>query len=102
VKVKGNRGYVYLIHFDAPIGTSRHSAQHYVGWALDPHERLTAHTLGYGAKITRYASKVARVGMMLAAAEIGSRYDERRVKRSHRHADYCPMCCARPRRLVRW
>jgi predicted GIY-YIG superfamily endonuclease len=38
-------GYVYLLHFDKPICSSR-PAQHYVGWTKDLDERLWKHKKG--------------------------------------------------------
>jgi predicted GIY-YIG superfamily endonuclease len=92
------RGSLYLVHFGRPIGSRRHQAQHYIGWAQDVDARIGEHLAGRGARILAYVASqdIAVVTYVLATG--ATRADERRVKRHRHHAHYCPLCSPRPRR----
>ena len=88
------QGTVYLLHFLEPIGNPTHRqamAQHYIGWALDPAERISVHTAGAGAAIVR-AVQANGIGFLVAATWPGSRRLERRLKNRKCAPRYCPIC----------
>ena len=39
-------GFVYLLHFERPIAPGRHTAQHYIGHAVDLAARIQTHVRG--------------------------------------------------------
>ena len=89
---------VYLLHFEpayvAPIGdTGRLKlAGHYLGsCAGDPADRLADHLAGRGSPLVR-AAVAAGCAVTVVRTWRGGRLEERRLKRRHRHADYCPLC----------
>jgi len=54
-----NDGRVYVFHFDRPIGTDKHQAQHYLGYTpRTVEERLADHKAGRGARITQVANEL--------------------------------------------
>ena len=99
-------GHIYLFHFSRPLGNPanrRAMASHYLGWALDPEERIAAHLGGRGAAITRAA---VAAGITLTPHIIGPAVKdvEWLIKRSIKQTScLCPDCCrtrgARPRPL---
>lgn len=92
----GVPGTVYVLHLTPPY---RH-ARHYVGWtAGDVAERIAAHLEGRGSPLIR-AAIAAGADVQLAATIAGSRGLERRLKRWHKTAQFCPTCCT-DRRLAR-
>lgn len=92
---------VYLLHFDRPIGTARHSAQHYIGFVADSRQldrRLKQHEQGRGAAIT--AAAVAQgIKLQLADWWRGSRWLERKLKNRKNARYLCPICRARAARI---
>lgn len=89
-------GWVYLLHFAAPIGAHdnpRGMARHYVGWSPDPQRRLWAHRAGRGAALTRAVVECG-IQMTIAAMWPGYRSDEREAKRQKNAPRVCPVCRA--------
>jgi hypothetical protein len=88
------QGTVYLLHFLEPIGNPanrRAMAQHYIGWAQDPANRISVQTAGNGAAIVR-AVQAKGVGFLVAATWPGTRSLERRLKNRKCAPRYCPIC----------
>ncbi|MBI3942959.1 MAG: GIY-YIG nuclease family protein [Chloroflexi bacterium] len=87
-------GYVYILHFDRKY---QHS-QHYVGYTKDIDRRMAQHRRGWSLG-TRYlmAVKEAGIGWFVTVFD-GGRDLERKIKRSHNTARYCPVCQAERRR----
>jgi predicted GIY-YIG superfamily endonuclease len=56
-------GYVYIIQLERPMGSTRHSARFYIGWAKNIDTRLADHRAGRGS------------AMLRAAVERGIRFD---------------------------
>lgn len=84
---------VYLIHFDAPLGTQKHQAQHYIGTCEDKrlNERIEEHRSKRGASIT--AECVRRnIQFKVVRTFRGGRRKERELKNRKRAADLCPVC----------
>lgn len=83
---------VYLLHFEAPVGRSRH----YVG-STEAHSlrtRLKRHRAGTGAALT--AEAVHRgIGIRLAYIwPAKDRSDEKAIKARYRMNNICPYCRA--------
>jgi len=96
---------LYLLHFEpaytAPIGdTGRVKvAQHYLGSTGSTAElRLAEHLAGHGSPLVK-AAVAAGCVVELVAVGAGGKQAERRLKRRHRHADYCPRCRTAPKPL---
>lgn len=115
------KGTVYLFHFHQPIGSERHQATHYVGWAENLERRIAEHFSGQGARIMAYVSgwrkrdadpeslfpdyresyrvqELAITWDVVVLAEGVTRDYERAIKRHRNHKHYCPVCVDRPRR----
>jgi len=89
----GVPGTVYVLHLDPPY---RH-AGHYVGWTEgDVDARIAMHLRGQGSPLIRAATALG-VRVQLAITIAGSRGLERRLKRWHKTAQFCPICRARPK-----
>ncbi len=73
-------GFVYIIELDAPLGSAKHQARYYVGWALSIEARLAEHRSGNGAAMLRAANERG-IGYRIVASFPGSRDDERKIKR---------------------
>lgn len=85
---------VYLHHFDSPLGSEKHQAQHYLGSCVDLKARDTLHHTGKGAKIL--AACVAQgIGFKVVRVWAGGRRLERKLKNRHNHAKLCPVCNAK-------
>ena len=84
---------VYLIHFDQPIGSTRHQAQHYIGFASKSlKKRLEEHRNGNGAAIM---AEVARRGITWKVVKTwshGTRVLERQLKNQKHAWTHCPVC----------
>lgn len=91
-------GILYLLHFRPSF---KH-AQHYLGFTSfsDVSKRVYQHLQGRGATLTSYAVK-AGCKLLLVAKASGERCDERRLKRQHHRARFCPICCKQKRVGVR-
>lgn len=85
---------VYLIHITEPIGDTDNphgSAQHYVGWAIDVHERLRHHRACRGAKMLEHCVKQG-ISFQIHRVWLGDRTLERRIKDRHDAPRLCPVC----------
>lgn len=81
-------GTVYVLHFDPPYL----HAGHYVGWtAGDVDVRRAVHLHGTGSALVR-AGVAAGADVALVATFAGTRTLERRLKRRHKTAQFCPTC----------
>lgn len=78
---------VYILHFSAPM----HHAKHYVGSTADVERRLALHRAGQGARLTQVAVERG-IQLLLATVLLGSRHEERALKRRHNAPRYCPLC----------
>jgi len=85
------RGYVYILHFDQPIGTERKQAQHYTGWSRYLPARIEAHRQRRGAKIMRF---VVSIGISFSIGFIGpgSPAFETKIKRQKNARRFCLIC----------
>lgn len=83
------RPQVYLLHFDKPL----HHARHYVGYVeYDLEQRIEHHLAGRGARLVA-AVVAAGIDVQLARVWPGAnRTFERRLKRWHGSARFCPLC----------
>lgn len=85
-------GYVYVLHFHAPLERSSGGAYHYVGWARNWVYRVQAHRSGTArARFTEVAFERGITFDVAVVVRGGPRL-ERRIKRAHHHARYCPAC----------
>lgn len=80
----------YLIHFDKPI-SSKHTAQHYLGWTNDLEERLKEHYNGNGSRLCKVA-KERNISFRLVRIWEGDRQLERKLKRQKNGKKLCPIC----------
>jgi len=84
----GVPGTLYVLHFDPPYL----HAGHYVGWTTgDVDARLAAHLHATGSPLVR-AAVAAGADVALVATFPGTRTLERRLKRWHKTAQFCPTC----------
>ena len=83
-------GTTYLLHFDAPIGHSRH----YLGWTVDLHGRLEMHRSGYRDKcVLTYEAQRRGIGFRLARTWPGVLItQEKQLKRQRNGPRFCPIC----------
>lgn len=96
----GEAGTVYMLCFAAPLGDPsrpRCSARHYVGWFQNP-SRITHHQNGTSGVPIVYAFFQRGIPFVVSRTMPGTRDDERRIKRSGHHAEYCPNCTENPRK----
>jgi hypothetical protein len=91
-------GFIYLYHFRHRLGgNGSHGAAHYCGFVIgtDPAailERQERHRRGGGARIMA-AAYAQGCEPVLVAVKIGSRHEERRLKRMGHFAErLCPIC----------
>lgn len=71
---------VYILEFDQPLGSARHSARYYVGYTTNLEGRLWHHRRGTGAAITRAAAERG-IGFNVVVFIPGAgRDEERRIK----------------------
>lgn len=82
---------VYLLHFERPLCPGRHTAQHYLGWALDLDVRLAAHRAGRGARLTQIAVERG-IGFEVVRTWPGDRTLERKLKNRKESPRFCPLC----------
>lgn len=87
-------GFVYLLHFAGELGSERHHARHYMGWARDWRRRVEQHRRGGAVCAFTRAAFEANIPFDVALVFVGSRDDERKCKRAHHHARLCPYCNA--------
>jgi hypothetical protein len=72
-------GQVYVIELERPLGSVRHQAQPYIGWALDIDTWLKEHQAGTGSAMLRFAVQQG-IGFKIVASMYGDRTLERRLK----------------------
>lgn len=84
---------VYLLHFDAPLGNERHTAQHYLGSTADLPARLTEHRAGRSARMLEVLHERG-IGFECVRTWPGDRTLERKLKNRKKAADLCPTCRA--------
>jgi predicted GIY-YIG superfamily endonuclease len=80
-------GYVYLIHFDAPLSHARH----YIGWTRDLASRIQRHAEGRGSPLLR-AVTAAGIRWRVARLFKGGKSLERHLKNYHGAGRLCPYC----------
>lgn len=81
---------VYILHFSQPY----FHARHYVGFTEDAGQRLKEHlnSSSSGSPLVRAALDS---GITVSVAKVfsdGDRDLERKIKKAHRTARYCPIC----------
>jgi len=88
-------GYVYLLHYHGALERSSGPARHYVGWSRNWVWRVQAHRTGTAR--ARFTSVAFSRGISFDVAVVvrGGPGLERRIKRAHHHARYCPLCGGR-------
>lgn len=82
---------LYVLHFAEPLGSEKHRARHYAGYAVNVYARFEIHLQGRGAAITR-AARLRGIKIYIAAILPGDRNDERRLKRQKNLKRVCPIC----------
>lgn len=91
---------IYLIHFEQPLGTPRHQAQHYLGFVqgdeITVEHRLAEHRAGWGAKITLAANQRS-IRYDVVRTFPGDRSEERRLKNQKNLGRLCPICSQKKR-----
>lgn len=82
---------IYLLHFDPPVGKSKH----YLGYCADDRlaERMREHALGSGATLTAEAVKRGCSIYLARTYPGGSRSLERLMKNGPALKRSCPLCC---------
>ena len=87
--------FVYLLHFDQPIGSDnpRGKAQHYIGSAYNVSSRMHQHLTGRGARLTQVL-KERGIGWCIARIWEGDRAFERKLKNRKEAPRLCPICRA--------
>lgn len=83
---------VYLLHFESPI-SDKHTAQHYIGTALDVEARLKMHKAGKGARLTQVANERG-INYTVVRTWVGGRKKERELKNRKEGPRLCPICQA--------
>jgi predicted GIY-YIG superfamily endonuclease len=86
----GERGTIYLLHFDRPY---KH-AKHYIGWTANLSERLAAHSSGTGDS-GRLMAVIKQAGIGFVLARIWTettRTYERSLKKQGGASRICPIC----------
>jgi hypothetical protein len=100
---------IYLLHFNEPlIGQRRNAhaqrtqiARHYIGYTGDLATRIEQHRAGHGARLLAVLAE-AGIGFTVAATWPGDRTDERRLKRQHHAARFCPICRQSQNEVTTW
>jgi len=115
-------GTVYLIHAETPLGNDRHSARHYMGFAVRLRDRILSHrsdaeivtpAIVHAFNARKIEWRVVRAWTSEPSLDVSglsavavpllvetlpgvTERMERRLKRRHNHADLCPICSAKP------
>src|SRR6266498_4099229 len=89
-------GFVYLIHFDQPIGNPTEPKGRVQHWTQDLRSRLAEHEAGRGARLLEVI-RDAGLGWKLARTWSGDRKRERQMKDQGGASRHCPECGVRPR-----
>jgi predicted GIY-YIG superfamily endonuclease len=82
---------LYLIHMERKLAHS----QHYLGFCNDVKgipSRINYHRKGYGSRFLKAANEVGIAFKVVRTWEIGSRDDERRLKKQKNAPRLCPVC----------
>lgn len=83
--------FVYLLHFNTPLGNDKHHAQHYIGSCKVLRNRMAEHKSGSGARITKVL--IERGGSFILARKWhGTRLFERYLKSRKDTRKMCPIC----------
>lgn len=87
--------YLYLLHFDAPVGPARH----YLGSTTRRQlgERLRRHLAGTGSHLTRALAAQGAGFTLVRLIPIENRSEEARIKDIGHYASRCPICSKTPR-----
>lgn len=86
-------GDVYLLHFHRPLGSKRHHARHYIGYADNIIERLALHRRGRSGVAIMRAVKQRRIGWHVARVwSDADRAFERKLKGNGHYDRHCPTC----------
>lgn len=80
-------GYVYLIHFERPIG----NAQHYTGYTDNFEKRVSEHRSGTGAELTRLAKEKGINWLVVRVWQDATLETEKSIK-SMSTKITCPIC----------
>lgn len=88
-------GFVYLLHFDRAYAHARH----YLGYTENLAARLERHRAGNGARLVQVINQAGITWQCVRVWERADRELERRLKRQHNTARFCPLC--RPEHLQR-
>lgn len=87
---------VYLIHFDQPIGSDGHMAQHYIGFTQNLVTRLRHHKAGTGAYIMAAVSRQGIPWNVVRTWDVATKDEgyalESKLKACHNHKLLCPIC----------
>ena len=92
-------GIIYVIHFDSPLSFNRKGkkveVKHYIGWTEgELSSRLDKHLSGQGAKILA-ALKQRSIGWKVTSTFVGTRNDERTIKRQKNNKRFCSDCSSK-------
>lgn len=80
-------GYVYLIHFERPVGNARH----YIGYTESFEQRIESHRAGTGSALCKIANEKGINWLVVRVWHDATRQDEVRIKKSTaKHI--CPIC----------
>jgi predicted GIY-YIG superfamily endonuclease len=83
--------YVYLIHFEKPLG-NKGRAKHYLGYTrAGIKKRLNQHKNGTGSRICAAAALRGEL-QLVRLWRNATRQDERQLKRQHNSPRLCPVC----------
>lgn len=83
---------VYGLHFEKPIGSSKHKAQHYIGSCINLRQRLNEHWTGKARCAITKAFYDKHIPFTLAFVRSGDRKVERQLKNQHNHKRFCSIC----------
>jgi hypothetical protein len=85
-------GATYLLHFSQPYPRGKHP-QHYLGWALAPHDRLRDHQQGgWAAACLTRAAVAEDIALSIVRLWPGGVATERRLKKRKAPKRLCPVC----------
>jgi predicted GIY-YIG superfamily endonuclease len=80
-------GYVYLIHFERPIG----KAQHYTGFTQNFERRISQHRNGEGSELTRLANEKGINWLVVRVWQDATLETEKSIKTMSTKIT-CPIC----------
>ncbi len=85
-------GYVYVLHFREALAGGKKASRHYVGWSRNWIYRVQSHRQGTSRARIMEVLHERGITFEVALVVKGSPAVERRIKASHHHARYCPIC----------